>query len=100
MAQDAGHAIEPLHYDGDWLIAKQTLVEIINETPRTEIVENDSEYLHVTYKSKTFGFVDDMEFIFHDAQKIIHVRSASRVGYYDFGVNRKRVERLRRLLKR
>jgi uncharacterized protein (DUF1499 family) len=43
-------------------------------------------------------FVDDVEFLFDDTNKKIHVRSASRVGYSDMGVNRKRVEELRKLL--
>jgi uncharacterized protein (DUF1499 family) len=55
----------------------------------------DGNYLAATFKSKIFRFVDDMEFRMIPDQKIIHIRSASRVGYSDMGVNRKRVERFR-----
>ena len=98
FAVDISHAVEPLRYFGDWLRAKQTLVQIVNQTPRSDIVKNIDDYLHVTFKSKILGFVDDVEFLFDDTKKIIHVRSASRVGYYDFGVNRHRVEKIRQSL--
>jgi len=55
--------------------------------------ETDS-YLSATYMSKIFKFVDDVE-IRHDKEDIWHIRSASRVGYSDRGVNRKRVEAIR-----
>jgi uncharacterized protein (DUF1499 family) len=52
-------------------------------------------YLHVEMRSLMFRFVDDVEFSLAASAGLIHVRSASRVGYSDFGVNRKRVERIR-----
>ena len=55
--------------------------------------ETDS-YLSATYMSKLFKFVDDVE-IRHEKEDIWHIRSASRVGYSDRGVNRKRVETIR-----
>ena len=60
------------------------------------MVVADENFLHVEFRSAVFGFVDDVEFLFDDGNKVIHVRSASRVGYYDFGVNRRRVEELRK----
>ena len=65
----------------------------------TLVTEND-QYLHFECKSAIMGFVDDLEFYFSDetpGEKTIQVRSASRLGYSDFGVNRKRVEQLRKL---
>ncbi|HOW77583.1 MAG TPA: DUF1499 domain-containing protein [Candidatus Competibacteraceae bacterium] len=53
-----------------------------------------NQYLHVEFRSAVFGFVDDMEFYF-SPPGTIQVRSASRTGYSDFGVNRERVETLR-----
>lgn len=76
------------------------MLELIDNTPRAQLVANVDVYVHATFKSKVFGFVDDVEFIFNDAQKLIHVRSAARTGYYDFGVNRRRVEWLRKALAR
>ncbi len=58
-----------------------------------------SNYIHVECKSKYFGFVDDLEVYCDDALQTCAVRSASRLGYADFGVNRKRVETIRQLLK-
>lgn len=55
--------------------------------------ETDS-YLSATYMSKLFKFIDDVE-VRHEKEDIWHIRSASRVGYSDRGVNRKRVEAIR-----
>jgi len=62
---------------------------------RSRIVISEELYLHAEFTSTFFRFVDDVEFLLDDGKKLIHVRSASRVGYYDFGVNRSRVEEIR-----
>ncbi len=61
-----------------------------------EIAQNDDTYVAATFASKTFGFVDDVEF--RKGEEAVHVRSASRVGYSDRGVNRARVDALRAAL--
>ena len=96
LSEETAHAVEPLRYAGDWLVAKQSLLQLIEGIPRTAIVENTGEYLHAIFKSKLFGFVDDVEFLFDDTEKLVHIRSASRLGYFDFGANRQRVEMLRK----
>ncbi len=68
--------------------------------PRVRIVEQTPRYLHAEARSRVFGFVDDLEFELHPDARRIGVRSAARAGYWDFGVNRRRVERLRRRLAR
>ena len=68
----------------------------VESMPRTRIVLAHSNYLYAEFRSKLLGFVDDVEFFFEGA--VVHVRSASRLGRRDFGVNRARVERLRRLI--
>jgi uncharacterized protein (DUF1499 family) len=88
--------VEPLRYAGEWRAAKARLLIVIQKLPRTQVVTDAGEYLHVTFTSRVFGFVDDVEFVFDDAAKVIHVRSASRKGRFDLGVNRRRVESLRR----
>ena len=79
---------------------KTTAVEMIQQVvqgmPGTRIVTQTNRYLHVEFKSRIMGFVDDVEFFFPDTA-VIHVRSASRVGHSDFGVNRKRIEKIRQL---
>ena len=63
---------------------------------RSEIVKAEMNYIHAIFKSALFRFVDDVELSFDDQRKVIDVRSASRTGYSDLGVNRKRVEEIRR----
>lgn len=97
MASDEEHAIEPFIYEGvDKRKAYEALLNVLSTQARIEIVTRDENYLHVTFKSKIFRFRDDVEFYFPGDESIIHVRSASRVGYSDMGVNRKRVEKLRK----
>ena len=77
--------------------AKQRLREIVGSLPRTRLVEEDEVYLHYEFTSLVLRFVDDVEFLFDDETKTIHFRSASRTGYSDFGVNRRRMEEIRKL---
>ena len=63
--------------------------------PRTKLVQEDDSYLHYEFTSLLLRFVDDVEFLFDDETKTIHFRSASRMGYGDFGVNRRRMEDIR-----
>jgi len=67
-----------------------------HQVKRSEIVTAENNYLHATFKSFLFRFVDDVEFSFDDEKKTIDVRSASRTGYSDFGQNRRRVEEIRK----
>lgn len=66
--------------------------------PRTKLVEEDETYLHYEFTSLLLRFVDDVEFLFADETKTIHFRSASRTGHSDFGVNRRRMEEIRKLV--
>ena len=68
---------------------------VLKAMPRAKVIMAKEDYVHAQFRSRLFGFVDDVEFSFQEDQKTIHLRSASRTGYYDFGVNRKRVERIR-----
>jgi uncharacterized protein (DUF1499 family) len=72
-----------------------TLREILQSQPRTKIVTHHDNYLHAEVSSRIFGFIDDMEFHLRPEQASIAVRSGARLGYYDFGVNRKRINKLR-----
>jgi uncharacterized protein (DUF1499 family) len=97
-AQDASHAIAPYRYRKPRIEAREALKEIVRSLPRTRLVEEDGAYLHYEFTSLIMRFVDDVEFVFDDETKTVHFRSASRTGYGDFGVNRKRMERLRSLI--
>jgi uncharacterized protein (DUF1499 family) len=68
---------------------------VVGSMKGVTIVSESAAYLHVEFQSNIFRFIDDVEFVVDDAAKVVHVRSASRVGYYDLGVNRRRVEKIR-----
>jgi|SRR5215510_319786 len=98
QAQDEGHSIAPFQYRKSRAEAKEALKEVIRSLPRTKLVEEDESYLHYEFTSLLLRFVDDVEFVFDDEAKTIHFRSASRTGYGDLGVNRKRMEQVRVLI--
>ena len=95
QSADKAHFIEPLHYTTNAADARQKLLEILEKTKRVYLAKVEIDYVHAEFRSLIFRFVDDVTFFFPPDKNIIHVRSASRKGYYDFGENRRRVERLR-----
>lgn len=97
QAKDDGHRIDPIPYGSGKKEALDRLVSLISGMKRANIITKSDDYLHAEFRSALFRFVDDVEFLFDGGSKMIHVRSASRVGYSDMGVNRKRVEEIRRL---
>ncbi len=96
FASNSTSHIEPFHYTGEPETARQLLIKTIEEYSRAKIIKQERGYLHSTFTSMVFRFVDDVVFLFVEDEKLIHVRSASRTGYFDFGANRKRVEALRK----
>ncbi len=92
---DAEHAVAPLPYRGDRAASEVAMVQALATLPRTEIKRRQGDYWHAMQISGLFRFIDDIELRFDDAAGQIQVRSGSRVGYSDLGVNRKRVEALR-----
>lgn len=95
QSQDTEHKIEPLTYNSTAAQAIADLKTVIQSFPKTKIVAETDNYLYAEFTIKLIGFVDDVEFYIDDAAKTIHVRSASRLGQSDLGVNRKRIETLR-----
>ena len=93
QASDKKHHIEPLQFSGDPKSAIQALRSTIEAMPRTKLVEGGAKYLYFEFTSALMGYVDDVEF-YCDGE-VIHVRSASRLGYSDLGANRKRIETIR-----
>jgi uncharacterized protein (DUF1499 family) len=78
--------------------ALEKLITVLESENRCRIItvrKEDPFYIHAEFRSFLFRFVDDVEFLFFPDQREIQVRSASRVGYSDMGVNRKRVEHLK-----
>jgi len=72
--------------------------QIIENTPRTKIVENDGDYLHAEVTSRIMKYVDDLEVSYIPENNKIIIRSESRVGEGDFGVNKKRVDSIQNKL--
>jgi len=98
-AQDARHAVAPMQLAGNSEKAWAEIRAKVDALPRSRIVTATENYLHATLKSRLFGFIDDLELKLDPQTKMIGIRSASRTGAYDLGVNRRRVENLRQQLK-
>lgn len=84
----------PLKFTGDMQRAQQRMERIVRALPRTVIEHSEPGYFTATVRSLLFRFVDDLAFSFDAAAGLIHFRSASRSGYSDFGVNRKRMQQI------
>jgi len=96
QAADNKHKIDPIQYSGSLSEAKEKIIKIINSLKRSKIITNKENYIHAEFRTATFRFVDDVEFLFDDSEKIIHFRSRARLGISDMGVNRKRMEIIRK----
>jgi uncharacterized protein (DUF1499 family) len=96
---DENHYIEPLHYTEKKEAAFKRLKDVILSMEGTRFIEETDEYMRFEFKTPVMGFVDDVEFYLQNATQI-HVRSSSRHGFYDFGTNRRRVERIRELFEK
>ncbi|PHI18250.1 hypothetical protein CEQ90_18870 [Lewinellaceae bacterium SD302] len=88
--------MQPLKYTGELPAALAKLKSVVEEMSRTKLIETDENYLHFTFKTFPIPFIDDVEFLFDDATKQIHYRSASRVGHSDLGVNARRMKKIAR----
>ncbi len=87
--------IAPLALRGDAPATLARLRTIVESTPGAKIVKSEPDYLYAQFTTPLLGFVDDSEFWFDPAAGVIQVRSASRLGRKDFGVNRARIESIR-----
>lgn len=94
QSDNAQAKIEPLP-----AVAISEIRKVVESMERTTVIEETENYLYAEFKSKLMGFVDDVEFLRDSDANVVHVRSASRLGQSDLGVNRKRVEEIRSKLK-
>jgi uncharacterized protein (DUF1499 family) len=92
----SNHYIAPIDVQNDEIWKKMA---IIITSMGGKVLTVEDAYLHATFTSSLFGFVDDVELRFDKSQKLIHLRSASRQGYSDFNANRKRVNKLKNSIK-
>lgn len=95
MERDPGHRVVPWSISGDAAAVRERLITALKSFPRVEIQVSEPRYLHATFTSAIFRWVDDVELLIDDENQLVHVRSASRTGHWDLGANRKRVLALR-----
>lgn len=92
--------IDPLALQGDAAATMAELEAVVAAMPGAKIIERRDDYLYAQFTSRLFRFVDDVEFWASPTDKVVHVRSASRVGHGDRGVNRARIEAIRAAMTR
>ncbi|HEY0916952.1 MAG TPA: DUF1499 domain-containing protein [Solimonas sp.] len=95
LSRDPDYRIEPIAYEGSRESALLALLRIITAMPGTKIVLQTEDYIHVEFTSPVMRYRDDLELQFPRRDPVVHVRSSSRAGYYDFDNNRERVEQIR-----
>ena len=98
-ARDERRGIEPYAITASPQKAWKALHDVLGSLPRVRIVRSTETHVHAEARSLVFRFIDDVDFQLRPEQRTIAVRSASRVGYADFGVNRRRIEHIRQLLR-
>jgi uncharacterized protein (DUF1499 family) len=99
-ASDPRHFIEPFTFDDQATEAMLRLRTTLLSEKRVTIIIEQATILRAEVRSLIFRFVDDVEFTLLPEQQLIHIRSSARIGYSDFGVNRRRIERIRQLFQK
>jgi len=95
QSEDPRHRIAPIPLTMPLAEAKATLLRVIRSMPRTTIVTDDPTYLLVEFYIPGLGYIDDVEFYLDGDARVIHFRSSSRLPYWDWNVNRNRMEEIR-----
>ena len=96
---DTEHYIEPLSLSTKQLSKAINYIKISVQSLEGKIVTDENTYLAATFSSSFFGFIDDVEFRVDNENQLIHIRSAARLGYSDFGINNKRVNNLKTIIR-
>ena len=96
QATSAGQLMPPITFTGDADRVIELLQTIMTQMGGVNVVLFDANYLYCESRTPFFGFVDDIEFLVDREESMIHFRSAARVGYDDLGVNRRRMNVVRR----
>ncbi len=92
--QDREHYISPIAFSG----TMRELRAAVEAMPRAIVISADGQYLYAEFRTRLMRYVDDVELYYDQRAGLVHVRSASRLGRRDFGVNRRRMEELRALI--
>ena len=96
---DTEHYIAPIAFKGTLAEAMAAAKRAIESMERSLVVREERGYVYAEFTSRLLGYVDDLELLFDEKAGVFHVRSASRLGRRDFGVNRRRGEALRNLIR-
>ncbi|MDM8515134.1 DUF1499 domain-containing protein [Desulfobacterales bacterium HSG16] len=99
QAEDKKHKVAPIPIPADKTNDIRTvIVNVLSSMKRVVIVKNTESHIHAVFSTSIFRFKDDVDFLIDRKEGFIHIRSASRIGHSDFGVNRKRIEKLRKII--
>ncbi len=99
QTQQQSKKMNPIPFELNPKEVIKIIQSVVESLPNTHLEKESTHYLHYTFKSKIFGFTDDVEFLIDAEQKFIHFRSASRTGYSDMGVNKKRMTEITKAIK-
>ena len=88
--------LEPLTFTGDAALARERLRRTVDAMQGAKLIAADELSLQYEFRSRLFGFIDDVEFLINTQKQQIDFRSASRLGKWDLGVNRRRMESIRK----
>ena len=94
---DPARRVDPIPFRGTLEEAREALEGAVRSLPRSKVIASSGNLVRAEFRSR-LGFVDDVEFRIDATAGVVHVRSASRKGYWDLGVNRRRVEAIREAL--
>lgn len=87
--------VEPLEFEGNLNESNTKIINIINSYANSKIITQSDNYIHIVFQTSSMHFKDDVEFYFDTKNKLIHFRSASRLGYSDMGVNKERYNEIK-----
>jgi uncharacterized protein (DUF1499 family) len=96
MEKRKGYYIAPIKYSLSKEDAFKKMLVVINAMNKVTILKQTPSYIHAVFRTPLMNFADDVEFYFPEKVQVIHLKSASRIGFSDMGVNRKRVESIRK----
>jgi len=95
QSHSAAQRVTPLPYKGSIDAAKKRIKAVILSFPKTKLIHETQNSLHIEFRTTLFKFVDDVEVYIDNQEHVIHFKSSSRLGYWDFGVNRRRIEAIK-----
>lgn len=94
QSEEKGHAMKPLPYLQTREASREKILSILKGMKQTKIIKMTASYIYAECRTALWRFTDDVAFFLDDTARVVHFRSASRVGYYDFGLNRSRMKRI------